>query len=463
MNPYVLTIGITIYLNMSDTKSFIVDRQLLEDMYHQQITNIGLNYSKGIQLLEDSEDNMDTFLKEIRDDDAFGYEYIYDSEVKQTSINLLAEDKDSIIFNDFKENNKVSFTNSTQKFKNVKENDTEIAAAKVELLNDYWVPIKQHDDFDYEPLRRIMNRISRNQNSEVTTILQITSQPIKQKQWNKRVSYRSIIVGLINMLYILPIVAVFYVFKKIIYPVLLSMTNKHNNKLNEEMSIEKNKDEMSIFKGAFIDLFTRFKVSEIKKRITYKKEKLLKEVDHSKETEVSGIEMLFKRIAYGKLPYLELESAVDTYTTIEQVDELIERISEKSTSRGYVTNIRIMCIADKNNTQSAHDKLLEIKKDIENIYFDNEYIYNQNGFEVNIANSKNDLREIIKNISSVDTMVRNKKEVKSDYFLKKWRAYRTTPMILTRPELTSILHIPDEVDDAIDVKDNVGELPEGLK
>jgi len=425
-------------------KTFETNEDFLTDRFVSELTDIGLNSAKGVQIRSDVELNesmeyMERFL-EMDASEPTGFEFVYDHVGEQTYMNILAESDESSLYHEFSDLNNVNMVQDYDLLQNLTE-DSYVAGAKIELGNDYWHSLQTEKDHDFDPLRKLMYEMSKEGDSNVTTALQATIQPIPNNQWNKRYSFQ----GLFGRLAFLPLSMPLYMFNLII-----SVSDKTRAQPAEAM-----KRIGSEF-GKIINRLTGYSRSDFIEYYKMKAENVKGNKDMNSIFDGIGtvVDKMESKIMFGRTKDNISISNTDNDRLSNDLDEVVKLAKDKSESKGYATSMRLILIGD--DEKEVSEKIDNLKETYETIYNvpENDASVQQR-LVVKPIKSEEKMKELVIDVGQRKTSVNNQGEIRDEYEWKAIKTTRTKPMVLTPAELSQLIHVPsDKVSDkSIDKRD----------
>lgn len=465
------------------TESYVVDDDILIDKNFYNIKDEGrdLASARGVKPTKDmdfkeSEKNMISVFRESTAD-PFGMEYVYDHINETTRINFMTEEDNSTVYEDLADNNPINYAGSVDPLINVREDygddeDVYVGASEVVLDNDYWHEIKLYNEYNNEQLRRLMKDITENGRSDVSVSLQYTVEPLERGEWNKRYP---LIYILSKLLFVTPLMTILYgVFLTmsltlLLFSLLLRLSLMIIRGASDTMGGYYSKIFEAFFKatgwGGFLNPVTLMVelvlqyTEAIMVATGYHRSDFINEYedeidrlngDAPERTMIynfgKSIEQSFMgysdptdTIISGNYGEEEYESAIN-----EIIDEIKRKggIKENVDNQGYATTFRFVAVGD--DKEKVDEKLEKIKKDIESTYNPTSD-KNQAGLVVEIADSKEKLKDIIIDMGERSTAKDENNNIVNNYSLKTSHVNREEPMILTAKEIVSFMHLPSDI------------------
>lgn len=415
---------------------------LIASCYLPRRTDVGLDTSIQIKpfpnmSFSDSYEKMKNFLKEEHNaNQEKGFEIIYDGMSKQTKMNLLINTSDTggeLSLSHFDGTDQAQIGDSgVNPYKNI-DTDSYICGGEIEFQSDYWHSIKNKlGDYDEDPLQTLLTQIGENAKSDVSVTIQMTLSPIDSDRWDRRypagnVTLRPIIKGAKMLTY---------------YPLYYGYKCAKRSSLFPLKRMVQNivKDIAEVVDG--LNGYTRGDFIDDLKKIRDRRAKDMKDSSDELKKERDFVEALLDKIDKNQMT-VEGVGSKDEQEFQSEINDAISRASEKANEEGFVAQMRFIVYGSDKST--VEKKANEISRDIYTLYSnkkDNASI--QQRLDINQATSRDQTKQLILDIGQRKTGVDIQDKVRNQYRIRSLHKRRNKPMVVTRSEIASIMHVPSE-------------------
>jgi hypothetical protein len=403
---------------MSDEKFTAIQssEDIVASCYVPEFTDVGLDKAVQVKPYEglSYDDSYETIRKFLKDewvaDDQTGFEIVYDHEDRETKFNLLRDtESDNKSLDNFANADIAEVgTSESNPFDNLTKGSY-VAGGTVNFEKDYWHALLTGDDFDRDPLQNLITEISQNGDSEVTTVIQLTATKIDNARVKKR----------------------YPLIRYIVEPIKLAILT--GTKVSEALVYaRKNRDKSKESLGKLRKHYQ----TALNQLTGYSRKDFLVELSHEKES------ISENSIDTGNS--IEGAEDKDPKSTQSNIDEAMSRVRDKADRRKFAVQMRVLVIGeDKEMVESRAD---DVTGDLNDLYSTEKSDASvQQRLTVNPVSSRNQLKELVMDIGQrkTATNVQNKLRDKEGRF-RLLHKKRSEPMIMSRDEIASIMHMPSE-------------------
>lgn len=454
------------------------DKDLIASAALPKRTEIGLDTAREIKPYDDisyaeTYESMSRFFEnEWKSSEQSGFEIIYDGERGRTGMNILIDtesDNSGQTLNHFDDIEQANVENEEfELFQNL-DTDSYVTGGRVYFEKDYWNPILDNpSDMDGDPLQPLISQISQNGRNDITTVVQVTSSPIDDKDWRKRyplfhMLYRAI-VGLLSVSY--SVVAITVV-PLIIYGInaIRDIANIFPFVNMRKKNVEMERRTTQRLREVFEEVQSTFEYLVGYTREQYEKEFESKIEDETKSMrdKINERNALEKLLMRPVMPKFKSFGATTSENLQNQLSEALGRVDEKGKRHGSVVEMRVLAFGGDEEELEIHMDRLE--DEIETLYTTSDDDASvQQSLEVNRVQRRNDMKQLLMDIGQRKTGVDYYGRVRNHYKVKNLHKNRTRPMVMTPPEMANIIHIPStDVSDrsvGYDQKKPTGNVPD---
>jgi hypothetical protein len=388
---------------------------------------------------DDSYEGVRDFLEsEHNQENKCGFEMIHEHNNNRTEFNLLLgrdEDDEDVEDSDDVDDNTTldnfgdedlaeSRADDIKPLNNLKEGRY-LAGGEVHFEKDYWHGLLTGGDFDRDPLKELITEISKNNDSDVTTVFQLTATPIENRRVRKRYPIKNYIRSIGRFLLYPFAYLVLRFISWIVVPIINGIIQLFGGKGNYNFDYAP--DVLSAIKRSSNDL------------TGYSRRDFLAEIRAEKET-VSDDSISSSS--------MEGTDSKDSNAVESDIEKAIDRASNKAGKNKFAVKIRLLVIGD--NKSKVERRVQVVNNQFSKLYSTPEDDGSvQQRLTTEQASNKNQMKELLIDISQrkTATNVQNRFRDKEGRF-KSLHRKRRKPTIMTADEIATIIHMPSQ-----DVKD----------
>lgn len=416
---------------------------LVSAAYLPKRTDIGLDTALEVTPYAglshtDSHDAMTKFFEnEWTSKEQSGFEVIYDADEEQTRFNLLMDsyvNSEGQTLNHFADTEQASVgSGEAELFKNLGD-DSYVAGGEVAFDKDYWMPILMNsNEMESDPLQPLISQMSQNGRSDVTTVLQVTSSPIEDEQWQKRFP-----IGAMVYRFYIGVMSVMF---SMLYALLVAYKRGFGTAFVE--MIQSWVEEVA----TVFSYLTGYSRKDYKKEFSYVADfetQGVREKAEQLQAETNPLETLFM---LPIMPSIKGRGTTDDETFQQDLGEALDTVDKKARRHGDVVEMRVVAIGD--DRSEVEKQLSQMKRLLEDTYTtpaDDASV--QQALRVESVMGRSELKQLLMDVGQRKTGVDFHGRVRNHYRAKFLHKNRRKPIVMSAPELATLIHMPsDEVSD----------------